>query len=60
MCLPLLIFTSTIKSRSSLLVPAHSSGAGKGPENGCDGGGTQFLKRVVLQITGGDVLMTHM
>jgi len=29
MCLPLLIFPSTIKSRSSLLAPAHPGGPGK-------------------------------
>ena len=29
MCLPLLIFPCTIKSRSSLLAPAHSGGPGK-------------------------------
>ena len=28
MCLPLLIFPSTIKSRSSLLAPAHPGGPG--------------------------------
>ena len=28
-CLPLLIFPCTIKSRSSLLAPAHSGGPGK-------------------------------
>jgi len=28
-CLPLLIFPCTIKSRSSLLAPAHPGGAGK-------------------------------
>ena len=28
-CLPLLIFTCTIKSRSSLLAPAHPGGPGK-------------------------------
>jgi len=28
-CLPLLIFPCTIKSRSSLLAPAHSGGGGK-------------------------------
>ena len=28
-CLPLLIFPSTIKSRSSLLAPAHPGGPGK-------------------------------
>jgi len=30
-CLPLLIFPCTIKSRSSLLAPAHLGGRGKGP-----------------------------
>jgi len=30
-CLPLLIFPCTIKSRSSLLAPAHPGGPGKGP-----------------------------
>jgi len=38
-CLPLLIFPCTIKSRSSLLAPGHPGGprkgAEKGPENGC-------------------------
>jgi len=29
MCLPVLIFPCTIKSRSSLLVPAHPCGPGK-------------------------------
>jgi len=29
MCLPLLIFSCTVKSRSSLLVPAHPGGHGK-------------------------------
>ena len=29
MCLPLLIFLCTIKSRSSLLAPAHPGGPGK-------------------------------
>jgi len=29
MCLPLLIFPCTIKSRSSLLAPAHPGGPGK-------------------------------
>ena len=29
LCLPLLIFPCTIKSRSSLLAPAHPSGPGK-------------------------------
>ena len=29
MCLPLLIFHCTIKSRSSLLAPAHPGGPGK-------------------------------
>ena len=30
LCLPLLIFPCTIKSRGSLLVPAHLGGPGKG------------------------------
>jgi len=30
-CLPLLILPCTIKSRTSLLTPAHSDGPGKGP-----------------------------
>jgi len=30
-CLPLLIFPSIIKSRSSLLAPAHPGGPRKGP-----------------------------
>jgi len=30
-CLPLLIFPCSIKSRSSLLAPAHLGGPGKGP-----------------------------
>ena len=30
-CLPLLIFSCSIKSRSSLLAPAHPGGPGKGP-----------------------------
>jgi len=30
-CLPLLIFPCIIKSRSSLLAPAHPGGPGKGP-----------------------------
>ena len=36
-CLPLLIFPCTIKSRSFLLAPADPSGPGKGPKNGCGG-----------------------
>ena len=32
MCLPLLIFPCTIKSRSSLLAPAHPGGPRKGPK----------------------------
>ena len=34
-CLPLLIFPCTIKSRSSLLAPAHPGGPGKGAVNDC-------------------------
>jgi len=34
-CLPLLIFPCTIKSRSSLLAPAHPGGPGKRAVNGC-------------------------
>ena len=42
--LPLLIFPCTIKSRSSLLAPAHSGGPGKKAVNGCGcGGGTYQL-----------------
>ena len=36
--LPLLILPWTIKSRSSLLAPAHPGGPGKGSQNGCGGG----------------------
>ena len=39
MCLPLLIFPCTIKSRSSLLAQAHPVGAGKRAVEGCGGGG---------------------
>jgi len=35
MCLPLLIFPCTIKSRSSLLAPAHTGGPRKRAVNGC-------------------------
>ena len=38
MCLPLLIFPCTIKSRSSLLAPAYPGGPGKRVVNGCVGG----------------------
>jgi len=38
-CLALLISPCTIKSRSSLLAPAQPGGPGKGPYNGCGGGG---------------------
>ena len=37
-CLPLLIFTCTIKSRSSLLVLAHPGDPGKRAVNSCDDG----------------------
>jgi len=37
-CLPLLIFPCTIKSRSSLLAPAHPGGPRK-RANSCGGGG---------------------
>jgi len=40
LCLPLLIFPCTIKSRSSLLAPAHPGGPGKRAVKPlCDGGG---------------------
>jgi len=40
MCLPLLIFPCTIKSRSSLLAPAHPGGPGKrAVKRLCGGGG---------------------
>jgi len=45
MCLPLLIFPCTIKSRSSLLAPAHPGGSGK-----------RVVKR--LWCGGGGVLVT--
>ena len=38
MCLPLLIFSCTMKSRSSLLAPAHLGGPGKRAVNGYGGG----------------------
>ena len=38
-CLPLLIFPCTIKSRSSLLAPAHPGGLGKRASDCCGGGG---------------------
>jgi len=38
-CLPLLIFPCTIKSRSSLLTLAHPGGPRKRAVNGCGGGG---------------------
>jgi len=37
-CLPLLIFLCTRKSRSSLLAPAHPGGPEKRTVNGCGGG----------------------
>ena len=41
MCLPLLIFPCTIKSRSSLLAPAHPGGPGKRAVTRlCGGGGS--------------------
>ena len=42
-CLPLLIFPCTIKSRSSLLAPAHPDGPVKRAINGCGGGGWQCM-----------------
>jgi len=36
-CLPVLIFPCTVKSRSSLLAPAHPGGPGKRAVNGCGG-----------------------
>jgi len=42
-CLPLLIFPCTIKSRSSLLAPAHPRGRGKKAANGCSGGGEEII-----------------
>jgi len=38
-CLPLLISPCAIKSRSSLLAPAHLGGPGKRAVKGCGGGG---------------------
>ena len=46
-CLPLLIFPCTIKSRSSLLAPAHPGGPGKRAVNGCG---------VVVDVTFGSVI----
>jgi len=42
MCLPLLIFPCTTKSRSSLLAPTHPGDPGKRAVKGC-GGGNQLL-----------------
>jgi len=42
-CLPLLVFPCTIKSRSSLLAPAHPGGPGKGLLNSCGGGVCDLL-----------------
>ena len=43
-CLPLLIFPCTIKSRSSLLALAHLGGPGKRAVNGCNGSSSTQMK----------------
>jgi len=47
-CLPLLIFPCTIKSRSSLLAPTHPGGAGKRAVKRlwCGGGGGSLPEKV--------------
>jgi len=46
MCLPLLIFPCTMKSRGSFLAPADPGGSGKRTINGCGGGGIGFRQHL--------------
>jgi len=45
-CLPLLIFPCTIKSRSSLLALVHPGDPGKRAVHGCGGGGELNVQSV--------------
>jgi len=49
-CLPLLIFPCTIKSRSSLLAPAHLGGPGKRAVKWLCGGGFYVTVYLMLKI----------
>jgi len=57
-CLPLLIFPCTIKSRSSLLAPAHPGGPEKRAVNSCGGGGAQW-KYIPVRIQYGSLEQLH-
>jgi len=57
-CLPLLIFPCIVKSRSSLLAPAHPGGPGKGPLKGCGGGVVVMVTTTLMQELAADGQMT--